>query len=279
MTATRHDAGTGVTTWAMTDAIGRHAEAATAAAITADIAAAIAVHSAPAAALHATRAAINAHYDATHPSHAGDAAIIVIAAYPEPANRHGLRFEIAWAGDIRAYTIRGGHLTQLTTDHTLARTHADAGQPRPPGDLGEDLLTSSVRSGDISLLPVDSGPLLICTSAVYRHIDPVHLGAELASTIDARATVQRLVATTARPDTNAAALLIHARDAPPALVTLTPPALEHRTAPTVTGAPTALARTAFTPAPGAAGSLASRAAEASTPRRAARAKPSLRHAP
>ncbi|MFK3984497.1 toprim domain-containing protein [Micromonospora sp. NPDC050397] len=245
---TRHDPNSGITVWALADGIGRHSQAATAAQMAADIAATVTLHSTPAAGLHAARAAINAFYGGVHPSQAGDASLVVVSAYPAPEARHGVRFEIAWAGDCRAYTIRAGQLAQVTADHTAARQCRDRGEQTLPGSIADVLLTSSVRAGDVSICPLDDGPLLLCNSTLHRAVPPGQLGAELAGMSDAQASAHRLISAIGSHHTgNGALLLIHARSAPPALVTTT--GTTRTASPTATGSAAALAKTSFAGSP------------------------------
>ncbi|MFI7025130.1 toprim domain-containing protein [Micromonospora sp. NPDC049900] len=240
---TRHDAGSGTTVWALADGIGRHAQAATAAQMAADIAATVSMRSTPAAGLHAARAAINAFYGGVHASQAGDASLLVVAAYPSSIHRHGVRFELAWAGDCRAYTIRAGQLAQVTADHTAARQRHDQGERVTPGGIAELLLTSSIRVGDISVSPLDEGPLLLCTNGVHRAIPEHQLAAELAGMSDADGTASRLARMVGQHSArDSTVLLIHPRSAPPSRVTTTKTA---SAAVTASGPPGALAKISF----------------------------------
>ncbi|GGM66506.1 hypothetical protein GCM10011608_59690 [Micromonospora sonchi] len=243
-TSTRHDPRSGITVWALADGIGQHQQAAAAAEMAADIAATVTAHSMPAAGLHAARAAVNALYDGVHPSQAGDASLLVVSAHPAPDNRLGVRFEIAWAGNCRAYTISAGRLVQVTADHTAARQRRDHGEHVQPGSIADVILTSSVRSGDISVCPLDDGPLLICTRALHRAVAPAVLEAELAGMSDVHASTNRLTGSLGPQSGAAALILIHARSAPPSRVTTIGAA--HRPTVAATGSAAALARTSFT---------------------------------
>ncbi|MFY1633718.1 toprim domain-containing protein [Solwaraspora sp. WMMB335] len=242
--STRHDPRTGISVWALADGIGRHREATTAAEMAADIAATVTLRSSPATGLHAARAAVNAIYDGVHHSQAGDASLLVVSAYPASDSRHGVRFEIAWAGDCRAYTINAGQLAQVTADHTAARKRRDQGEHTSHGVIADTLLTSSVRAGDISICPVDDGPILLCNSSLHKAIPPDQLGAELAGMSDAQASANRIInAIGSHHPGNPAVLLIHARSAPPSLVTTT--GATRKTTHTATGSAAALAKTSF----------------------------------
>ncbi|WP_213457097.1 toprim domain-containing protein, partial [Rhizomonospora bruguierae] len=241
---TRHDPSSGITVWALADGIGRHAQAATAAQMAADIAATVSLRSTPAAGLHAARAAINAFYSGVHPSQAGDASLLVVLAYPSPTHRHGVRFELAWAGDCRAYTIRAGQLAQVTADHTAGRQRRAQGEAATPGGIADVLLTSSIRAGDISVCPLDEGPLLLCNNGLHRAVPERQLAAELAGMSDAQASADRLARAVGQHNArDATVLLIHARSAPPARITTTR-TTAHPTV-TASGSPAALAKTSF----------------------------------
>lgn len=85
----------------------------------------------------------------------------------------GNRFALLWAGDSRAYLLRGGELFQLTTDHTQVQEMVDAGtltvdqaRNHPMGHvlvravgvdetLELDAITDEAVSGDLFLLCSD----------------------------------------------------------------------------------------------------------------------------
>lgn len=125
----RRDPARGVTVWVVAEGTGRYPEAATAAAVAAETAAAVALRSAPAAGLRAARAAVNALYSGARPGQAGDASVMVVAARPDTTAPNGVRLDLAWAGDCRAYTMHAGRLTPLVSEATLADTDS-AGQER-----------------------------------------------------------------------------------------------------------------------------------------------------
>ena len=255
---TRHDDTSGVTIWALADGIGRHQQAATAATLAAEVAATVALRSAPAAGVNAARAALNDLYAATHPGQAGDASIVVVAAYPSEHNRHKVRFELAWAGNCRAYTIRAGNLAQITLDHTAGRTRRAAGETLPAAGPADLLLTSSVRAGDISVYAIEHGPILLCNNALHTAVPTTRLTAELAQMSDAPTTARRLTEVAgSHHHRQAAVLLIHATGAAPDRVTSVGPI---RTTPQ---SPAAVARTYF-PIPPAASAAATTDSSAET---------------
>jgi protein phosphatase len=60
-----------------------------------------------------------------------DAALAGMASTLTAALSIGAELFLVQVGDSRAYLFRGGHLTQLTRDHTLAQTMIDAGLLQP----------------------------------------------------------------------------------------------------------------------------------------------------
>ena len=83
------------------------------------------------------------------------------------------RFSCFWAGDSRAYRIRGGAIEQLTKDHSLVQSLVDAGMLDPGGmedhpnanvvtravgaaeELDVDVISGAVDPGDRFLLASD----------------------------------------------------------------------------------------------------------------------------
>jgi len=109
----------------------------------------------------------------------------------------GGHFACLWAGDSRAYLLRGGHLQRLTRDHSLVQELVDQGtitedeaanHPQgnvitravgAPGELGLDKATGPIGAGD---------RFLLCCDGLYRTLDEVTmaellLGAEPAENL------------------------------------------------------------------------------------------------
>jgi DNA primase catalytic core len=187
--------------WALADGIGDRPSAAEAATAAARVAAQVAARSTPAAGIAAAGAAL-AGLD-------GDASIIVATAHPTQA---GTRYQLAWSGNTRAYTLHHGHPVQVTTDHTIAQHRRDTGHPVAPGSELEHLLTASARQGPIGRasihVPTGHG-LLLCNAGLYHHTDPAHLRQALGPIHDPQITTHRLIAAADPSPDNTTALLIN----------------------------------------------------------------------
>ena len=113
------------------------------------------------------------------------------------------QFRCFWAGDSRAYRVRGEQIVQLTRDHSLVQDLVDAGMLTPQEaenhpnasvitravgvieELKIDTVSGDVRSGDQFLLASDG---------LTRVVDDRELAAELTSRPPAEA-VERLIDT------------------------------------------------------------------------------------
>jgi protein phosphatase len=115
---------------------------------------------------------------AAHDEYAG-MGTTVVSAYFSPNNQ---RVWIAHVGDSRCYRLRGGSLTQLTTDHTLG---AAGIQGKSAGILSRavgvepnvdvDITTESPLSGDIYLL---------CSDGLSRMVPATEIESTLVGTPD-----------------------------------------------------------------------------------------------
>ncbi len=108
----------------------------------------------PAAAILAARDALQVH--------TGDAVIVVAVVRPDGG------FDVAWAGDARAYASDGEDLVQLTTDHTVAEYFRERGvvpQPRL-----EHVVTNTVRHAteeNIGRAATRAPRLVLASDGVY----------------------------------------------------------------------------------------------------------------
>jgi DNA primase catalytic core len=203
-TATHTHPATWRQAWALADGIGDRPQAAEAATRAAQVAAQVTARSTAAAGVAAAGAAIGGL------GHDGDASIIAATAHPTDA---GTRYQLAWSGNARAYTLHHGRLVQVTIDHTVAQQRRDADHPISPSGELEHLLTASARHGPVARTSVDvpaGGGLLLCSAGLYRHVDPAHLRQALGPVRDPQITTHRLVTNAEPGGENAAALLLHA---------------------------------------------------------------------
>lgn len=112
-------------------------------------------------------------------------------------------FRCFWAGDSRAYRVRGSRIVQLSRDHSLVQDLVSAGMLRPEEahhhpnanvvtravgvveELKVDIVSGDVRPGDVFLLASDG---------LTRVVEDDELAEELAAN-DLEATADRLIAT------------------------------------------------------------------------------------
>ncbi|MGI5500866.1 PP2C family protein-serine/threonine phosphatase [Lentzea sp. CA-135723] len=133
--------------------------------------------------------------------HAGDAVIVVGVARLEGG------FDVAWAGDARAYASDGSDLVQLTEDHTVAEYFRARGvgfEPRM-----EHVVTNTVRhatSENIGRAFTRAPRLALVSDGVYGPLGHEGIGAILSG----QASAERLVraALYARGTDNATALVV-----------------------------------------------------------------------
>jgi serine/threonine protein phosphatase PrpC len=107
---------------------------------------------------------------------------------------------VAHVGDTRCCLFRGGTLSRLTTDHTIAQQLADRGEPMPPASEWHNVLWNSL-GGDESvpqpqivkarLEPGDS--LLLCSDGLTKHVDDAAISAILAGSASNSERCERLI--------------------------------------------------------------------------------------
>lgn len=138
-----------------------------------------AAHPATDAATLLRRAVAEAHHQlragvGRDPSHAGMATTLVAALA-----RHG-EVTLAHIGDSRAYLLRRGRLTRLTTDHTFVQTLIDAGRLTPAEARRHPYRSVVLKSlnaeeephPDVFQVPVSPGDrLLLCSDGLTDFVD------------------------------------------------------------------------------------------------------------
>ncbi|SER70962.1 protein phosphatase [Lentzea xinjiangensis] len=160
-------------TFVVVDGVGDSAAAAEAAHAAAQAAALL---TDPAAAILAARDALQVH--------TGDAVIVVAVARP------GGGFDVAWAGDARAYASNGDELVQLTTDHTVAEYFRERGVV--PGPKMEHVVTNTVRHAtpeNIGRAATRAPRLVLASDGVYGPLG--HEG--IAAIMSGQGSADRLV--------------------------------------------------------------------------------------
>ena len=136
----------------------------------------------------------------------------------------GLSGFFAHVGDSRAYILRGGDLTLLTEDHTMAQVLLAAGQIKP-----EELATHPKRNvlmrslGNLPKVQVDmfflelvpGDRVLLCSDGLHNEVAPERLAAELGCAdprLAAKGLIQAALEGAARD--NVTALVVAVADRP-----------------------------------------------------------------
>ena len=159
--------------WAVADGMGGHSAGDRAAAAAIDALAALADPiTAPAIleALHAANRSIAAG------AAGGGSGTTIVVAWAE-----GTRLHLFWAGDSRAYRVRGGRATPLTRDHSLVQELVDGGllseaeaERHPQANVITRALGIAagvaIEKTECDLVPGDL--LLLCSDGLSRSLDP-----------------------------------------------------------------------------------------------------------
>lgn len=130
----------------------------------------------PAAAILAARDALQVH--------SGDAVIVVAVARPDGG------FDVAWAGDARAFASDGEDLVQLTTDQTVAEYFRERGVV--PAPRLEHVVTNTVRHAtaeNIGRAATRASRLVLASDGVYGPLEHGGIEAIMAG----HASAERLV--------------------------------------------------------------------------------------
>ena len=122
------------------------------------------------------------------------------------AKLDGLRYEIAWVGDSRAY-LWDGSLHQLTTDHSYVQLLLKAGlisESEIPGHPSRNIISQALGVGDadkanikvdiVSGVLEEKDTLLLCSDGLSGEVTDDGIAVILAETTDAQARVNRLIA-------------------------------------------------------------------------------------
>ena len=152
----------------------------------------------------ATLAEIRRRVDATHQELGSEATRrgqgIIVASTLVVLLVHGRQYTCLWAGDSRAYLLRGGQLTQLTRDHSLVQSLVDAGAitaeeaiHHPRGNVitravGADNAAFALDEISGELDPSDR--LLLCSDGLNKALSDLEIGAQLAGSEPAEALIR-----------------------------------------------------------------------------------------
>jgi len=117
---------------------------------------------------------------------------------------------IAHVGDSRVYRLRGGGLTQLTTDHSLLAELAATGVVPAPDFAWRHVVTRalgiSASAPDVQCLPTAAGDVfLLCSDGLSEVLDPAHIAQLLAASAETacRALVEAAYAAGSRDNISA----------------------------------------------------------------------------
>jgi len=124
----------------------------------------------------------------------------------------GEHFAVLWAGDSRAYLLRGGAFTRVTRDHSLVQELVDQGALREEeaeshpqanvitraigaqGELELDKVSGRIAGGD---------RFLLCTDGLFKTMSETEIAAMLGAGAGAEAIVTEAVARGARDNVSA----------------------------------------------------------------------------
>jgi len=121
------------------------------------------------------------------------------------AKLDGLRYEIAWVGDSRAY-LWNGTLHQLTTDHSYVQLLLNAGlitEGEIRGHPSRNIISQALGVGGIDKANVkvdllsgelgENDTLLLCSDGLSGEVADEHIAAILSKTTDVQTIVDRLI--------------------------------------------------------------------------------------
>ena len=115
----------------------------------------------------------------------------------------GDQYRCFWAGDSRAYRLRGGEIVQLTRDHSLVQDLVKAGMLDPneaESHPNANVITRAVGVAEELRIDIASGDarsgdqFLLATDGLTRMVDDSELAAQLASSRP-REAAEKLVET------------------------------------------------------------------------------------
>ncbi|WP_331730900.1 protein phosphatase 2C domain-containing protein [Streptomyces sp. NBC_01174] len=198
-TATYRNRGNGHRAWAIADGIGDDYEPAYAAQRAAAAAARAATAGGAFRGIATACRVLQDEYEGAPRGQSGDC--VMVTAVPFPDNTGG-GFDIAWIGDCRAYSVRGGTLHQETEDHTqgAAMLRSENAWTREIAPGYDHVVTRSVlRGSEIASVRV-GGPverLLLCTDGASKVL-PAEVIAEILTRTNSPSQAARALVAAAR---------------------------------------------------------------------------------
>jgi serine/threonine protein phosphatase PrpC len=163
--------------WAVADGMGGHSAGGDAASAAMDELARLADdgHTISEASIHAALNRANRRIRAGARGHSAVSGTTVVVAWLD-----GARLRVFWAGDSRAYRLRGGEARRLTRDHSVVQELLDAGaitDAEAERHPDAHLVTRALGAADtvaVEEVVVDFQPgdrLLLCSDGVSRSLD------------------------------------------------------------------------------------------------------------
>jgi serine/threonine protein phosphatase PrpC len=188
--------------WAVADGAGGHDAGDLAARIVTDALAAVPKGLGAAELLAEVRLRLGHAHDSIRAEAARRGAHSIIATTVVALLAHRDHFACLWAGDSRAYLLRGGRLVQISHDHSLVQELVDAGALSPVEALHHpraNVITRAVGA-DFSPLDLDKTSdrlrngdrFLLCSDGVTKVLPDAELARLLAS--DDASPAERLIA-------------------------------------------------------------------------------------
>ena len=184
--------------WAVADGMGGYQHGAVASDIVIDCLEAIGDDGNPDAALHRQLAKANAMVrHKANEAGMGQMGSTVVAVFIARAVAH-----LAWAGDSRAYLLRGRHLRMLTRDHTVVQDLVDRGELNPEDaekHPESHIITRAIGGAasielDILKVPLIAGDrLMLCSDGLPRCVYEQRMEAALTTAATPEAACEVLV--------------------------------------------------------------------------------------
>lgn len=204
--------------WAVADGAGGHTAGALASGMLADTLAEVTDGLAMDALIVDIRARVQAAHDAMGSEATSRGQGVMVASTLVVLVARGPLYTCLWAGDSRAYLLRGDALTQITRDHSLVQTLVDAGAITAEEAVNHprgNVITRAVGAEDAGFaLDEVSGTLqagdrlLLCSDGLNKVLPDPELAGLLAAPDPAKALIAAALARHATDNVTAVAVRI-----------------------------------------------------------------------